>query len=297
MATDDSCLLATDIFPRSAVSTIGLRGLDMYDVTRIPPMIPDKQLIKLRFEQAAATYEQQATVQSRVALRLLRLLREAVPELQPADVLEIGCCTGLLTEKTLTRFPGIDHFTICDLVASFEQRVCRRIGIHADKLTFLAGDIETVFLPDQYDLVLSSSTLHWVHDLPALCAKLHRHLYPGGVLAFSLYGKDNLREIREVTGVGLAYRNLEQLQTVVDERFTILAAEETHETLWYPSPVAVLQHLRATGVNAIDQKAWTRRQVSAFIAEYQEGYSGEEGVHLTYHPMFIVAQPRPELAV
>ena len=29
----------------------------MYDVTHASPMIPDKKLIKLRFEQAAATYE------------------------------------------------------------------------------------------------------------------------------------------------------------------------------------------------------------------------------------------------
>lgn len=264
----------------------------MYDVTRSLPMIPDKHLIRLRFEQAAATYEQQATVQSRVALRLLRLLDEAAPGLQPTDVLEIGCCTGLLTEKTLTRFPGIDHFTLCDLVASFEQRVCRRIGAHADKITFLAGDIEALPLPERYDLVISSSTLHWVHDLPALCAKFHQHLYPDGLLAFSLYGKDNLLEIKEIAGVSLRYRTLEQLRTVVAERFEILAFEETRETLWYPDPIAVLQHLRATGVNSIGQRAWTRREVNAFVAQYRERFSEAEGVRLTYHPMFIVARPR-----
>lgn len=266
----------------------------MYDVTHASPMIPDKKLIKLRFEQAAATYEQQATVQSRVAVRLLNLLQEASPGLKPADVLEIGCCTGLLTEKTLSRYPGIDHFTLCDLVASFEQHVCRRIGIHADKLTFLAGDIETVLLPDRYDLVISSSTLHWVHDLPGLCAKLHDHLYPDSILAFSLYGTDNLLEIRTVAGMGLAYRTLDQLRAVVAERFDILIAFETRETLWYADPIAVLQHLRATGVNSIGQKAWTRRQISSFIADYAALFAGEQGVRLTYHPMFIVARPKAE---
>ncbi|WP_310600124.1 malonyl-ACP O-methyltransferase BioC [Desulfobulbus sp.] len=264
----------------------------MYDVTRSLPMIPDKQRIRLRFEQAAATYEQQATVQSRVANRLLNLLAETVAGFKPADVLEIGCCTGLLTEKTLSRFPGIDHFTLCDLVASFEQPVCRRIGTHVEKITFLAGDIEILPLPDRYDLVLSSSTLHWVHDLPGLCDKLHRHLYPEGLFAFSLYGKENLHEIREIAGMGLAYRSLEQLQTVVGERFQILAVEETRETLWYPTPIAVLQHLRATGVNSIGQQAWTRRQVADFAARYQDRFAGEQGVRLTYHPMFIVARPR-----
>lgn len=264
----------------------------MYDATHTSSMIPDKKLIKLRFEKAAATYEQQAVVQARVAARLLNLLQKIVPELKPADVLEIGCCTGLLTEKTLTRFPGIEHFTLCDLVASFEQHVCRRIGTHAHKLTFLPGDIEVVPLPDRYDLIISSSTLHWVHDLPGLCAKLHSHLYPDSILAFSLYGTDNLREIRTIAGKGLNYRTLDQLRNVVAERFDVLAAGETRETLWYTDPVAVLQHLRATGVNSIGQQAWTRRQIATFITDYTARFSGAQGVCLTYHPMFIVARPK-----
>jgi len=78
----------------------------------------------------------------------------------------------------------------------------------------------------------------------------------------------------------------------VAEKFHILAAEEARETLRYPDPITVLQHLRATGVNSIGQQAWTRRQVSAFITDYKEQFSDEQGVRLTYHPMFIVAQPR-----
>jgi malonyl-ACP O-methyltransferase BioC len=255
-------------------------------------MIPDKKLIKLRFEQAAATYEQQATVQHRVADRLLGLLAEAAPDLTPEQILEIGCCTGLLTEKVLERYQSVRHLTVSDLVAAFEQCVCRKIGPLAERITFLAGDIESVRLPARYDLIISSSTLHWVHDLPALCHKFQRHLHPDALLAFSLYGKENLREIRAVTGVGLAYRTLEQLRTVVAQRFEILAAEERCETLWYPDPIAVLQHLRATGVNSIGQRPWTRRQIQTFIQDYQQLFGSEQGVCLTYHPMFIVARPR-----
>ncbi|MGE4559283.1 MAG: malonyl-ACP O-methyltransferase BioC [Desulfobulbus sp.] len=267
----------------------------MYDVTRSIPMIPDKKLIRLRFEQAAATYELHATVQHRVAEHLLALLAEAAPGLQPERILEIGCCTGLLTRRLFERFPGIRHLTVSDLVAAFETCVCRKIGPkEAEKMTFVAGDIESVRLPGRYDLIISSSTLHWVHDFPALCGKLQRHLNPGGLFALSLYGKDNLTEIREVTGVGLAYRNLEQLLNVMSERFEILAAEDAREVLWYTDPLAVLRHLRATGVNSIGQKAWTRRQVKEFIQQYQIQFGGEQGVRLTYHPMFVVARPRSE---
>lgn len=255
-------------------------------------MIPDKKLITLRFEQAAATYEQQATVQHQVAERLLTLLSTAVPAVAPASILEIGCCTGLLTEKLPARFPGLAHLAVSDLVAAFEQCICRKLGTFAGGKTFLAGDIESVRLPAHYDLIISSSTLHWVHDLPQLCRKLHAHLNPNGILAFSLYGIDNLREIRALTGMGLQYQSLEQLRGVVAEEFHVLAAEQALETLWFPDPMAALQHLRATGVNSVVQQSWTRKQIKSFILDYKQRFSGEQGVPLTYHPLFIVARPK-----
>ena len=258
-----------------------------------PTLMPDKRLIKLRFEQAAATYEQQAQVQLLVADRLLALLASAVPGTKPARILEIGCCTGLLTEKIIDRFPQFAQLTVSDLVDAFEQCVGRKAGRLSGRVLFLAGDIETVELPCRYDLIISSSTLQWVHDLPRLCRKLAAHLTPDGVLALALYGRENLREIRAVTGLGLRYMDLEQLMAVVGTEFELRAAEQSRETLWFPDPISVLHHLRATGVNAIgQQRTWTRRQLNGFLAEYGQRFSGPRGVHLTYHPMYIVARPR-----
>jgi malonyl-ACP O-methyltransferase BioC len=256
-------------------------------------MMPDKQLIKLRFEQAAATYEEQAQVQLLVADRLLALLASAMPGATPARILEIGCCTGLLTEKIIDRFPEVVQLTVSDLVDAFEQCVGRKVGRLSGRVLFLAGDIETVELPCRYDLIISSSTLQWVHDLPRLCRKLANHLTPDGTLALALYGRENLREIRAVTGLGLSYMDLEQLMAVVGTEFELRAAEQSRETLWFPDPISVLHHLRATGVNAIgQQRTWTRRQLNGFLAEYGQRFSGPRGVHLTYHPMYIVARLR-----
>jgi len=82
---------------------------------------------------------------------------------------------------------------------------------------------------------------------------------------------------------------------VADEirRLSESSAEQSRETLWFPDPISVLHHLRATGVNAIgQQRTWTRRQLNGFLAEYGQRFSGPRGVHLTYHPMYIVARPR-----
>ena len=255
-------------------------------------VVADKRLIRLRFEQAAATYEQQAQVQLLVADRLLDLLQACVPYPPMGRILEIGCCTGLLTEKVVERFPGLTHLTASDLVDSFARCISQKTEHLAHKVVFLAGDIETVDLPHHYQIIVSSSTLQWVHDLPRLCAKLARHLDPEGVLAVALYGLENMREIRSVTGLGLRYMNLEQLIAVVQTRFQILAAKQSLETLWFPDAISVLRHLRATGVNSIGQRTWTRRQLNGFLNEYQQRFSAPQGVPLTYHPMYIIARPR-----
>ena len=256
-------------------------------------VMADKRLIRLRFEQAAATYEQQAQVQLLVADRLLELLHATIPSPPAGRILEIGCCTGLLTEKITDRFPGLTHLTASDLVDSFAHCVAQKTEHLAHKVLFLAGDIETVSLPGRYDLIISSSTLQWVHDLPRLCRKLARHLNPGGAMAVALYGRENMREIRAVTGVGLRYMNLEQLIAVVQKDFQILAAKQSLETLWFQDAISVLKHLRATGVNSIGQRPWTRRQLNTFLGDYRERFSGPRGVQLTYHPMYAIARPRP----
>ncbi|MBM9536698.1 malonyl-ACP O-methyltransferase BioC [Desulfobulbus alkaliphilus] len=255
-------------------------------------MVPDKRLIKLRFEQAAVTYEQQATIQMLVADRLLALLAAAAPGDQPTTGLEIGCCTGLLTGKLVDRLPSLTDVTVSDLVPAFSPWVRQKIGDQVSNLSFLAGDIETLGLPRQYDLIISSSTLHWVHDLPALVRKLRDHLHARGVLAVSVYGIDNLREIRTVTGLGLQYRDLKQLTGVFARDFEILASDESRETLWFPDPISVLRHLRATGVNALGQRPWSRRELRAFHREYTDRFSGLHGVRLTYHPMYLIGRPR-----
>ena len=247
----------------------------------------NKQKIKQRFAGVAARYDRQAVIQQRVADRLLNLL-ETVPGPPPHRVLEIGCCTGLLTGQLVRRHQDIKMLYVNDLVAEFNVRVAKRIPAD-NNLVFLAGDIETLKLPPNLDLVISSSTFHWLDDLPALLPKLRRHITPEGRLAFSMYGRDNLREVRELTGIGLDYFGLPELRELVARHFSVLACEEEHHTVSFADPLALLQHLRETGVNALETTMWTRNRLNRFMLEYQARYGGKDGVRLSYHPLYCIA--------
>jgi malonyl-ACP O-methyltransferase BioC len=247
----------------------------------------EKGRIKLCFQRAAATYEEQAVIQQRVADHLLAMLQRCAGG-SFNRVLEIGCCTGLLTGRLTRQYPDIGELVLNDLVEEFALRAGDQPGIPA--IRFLAGDIENLELPGPFELIISSSTFHWISDLPALLAKLAGHLTPGGTLAFSLYGPDNLREIRELTGIGLDYHNLEEVTAMTAGYLDVICSDERLEPFFFSDPSAVLAHLRETGVNAVSNAPWTPRRLEEFLRAYREKFSDPRGVRLTYHPQYLVAR-------
>ncbi|WP_457573653.1 malonyl-ACP O-methyltransferase BioC [Desulfolithobacter sp.] len=257
-------------------------------VPRPKYMLTDKKQIGQRFARAAATYDSQAHIQYRVADRLLDLLEESGCT-RPQDVLEIGCCTGLLSRRLAARFPSIQTLYCNDLV-DFSASIREKLGRHALCPVFLPGDIETIDLPTRFDLIISSSTFHWLHDLPALLAKLRHHLQPGGFLAFSMYGPENLREVREVTGIGLEYPDLSTVKDMLSDHYRLLYASQHLEEFFFPDPMAILQHLRQTGVNSVRSTGWSKGRLQRFIEVYRQRFNGDQGLSLTYHPMYLVAR-------
>ncbi len=252
-------------------------------------MKADKKQVLRHFARAADTYNDQAVVQELVAQRLLALIDKTIDQ-PPVSALEIGCCTGLLTRRLVARLPQLQVLHVNDLVADFRRQI-ERITFPG-QMEFLAGDIESIPLPLQYQLVISSSTFHWLHDLTSFFAKLRRHLHADGLLAFAMYGPGNLQEIRALTGMGLEYHSLGQLRALLEQQhFEVLAATGEMEILHFSDPGAVLQHLRQTGVNALAGPGWNRLRLQEFTKLYQDRFRTKQGVRLTYHPMYVVACP------
>jgi malonyl-ACP O-methyltransferase BioC len=249
----------------------------------------DKKRVQQTFQRAAGTYDNQAMIQHRVADYLLSMLNQ-LDTTEIRRVLEIGCCTGLLTRKLVLQCSDIMELVLNDLVESFAVQAGNLPGIPA--ISFLAGDIETMPLSGSFDLIISSSTFHWINDLEGLLKKLTGHLAPGGVLAFSIYGPDNLKEIRALSGIGLDYFNLQQVREMVEQYLIVDHSDQQREIFHFATPMDVLDHLRQTGVNAVSSTPWTPRRLQQFQEEYQKQFSDDQGVCLSYHPLYLLAHRR-----
>ena len=204
------------------------------------------------------------------------------------SVLEIGAGTGLLTDR-LDRAIAWKRRIVNDLVEEYAQFHTHRTGT-----IFLPGDAETLKWGCQhFDLICSNAAFQWLADLPAFFKKLRKVLAPDGLLAFTSFGPDNLKELRALTGHGLHYYSIRQLtEKLVQCGFTVADSREEVLTWLFDDPLDILKKMRQTGVTASSDKSWwTPRRLAEFRRAYLEQFgTREQQVKLTWHPVYILAK-------
>ena len=254
----------------------------------------DKRLIAGRFAKARDTYEAQAEAQRLIAGHMASLLRRAFPKGEGERVkklAEIGCGTGIYSRMLLQGFRP-ERLWLNDLCPEMADRLEGVMRDGAGRVSFTPGDAERIRLPEECDAVTSCSTFQWFADLPAFLHRCSRSLRPGGILAFSTFGPENLREIRRLTGHGLPYPDTASLRRMLEADYTLLHLGEDILSLPFATPRHVLVHLRQTGVTGTGKHGWTRGRLEAFCEAYVRQFPAADGggVTLTYHPVYVVAQ-------
>jgi len=250
-----------------------------------------KELIATRFSKAQTTYEANALAQQKIVARLMEILSEVkAGGFSPESMLEIGCGTGLLTRNLLSSF-SFKTVHLNDISPAFAPLFS---GLSEEyDYRFFAGDAEKIILERKYDLIVSSSVFHWFDNPSVFFEKIGNHLSPGGIVAFSAFGPENVKEVKELTGKGLSYQTKTEWAELLSHHFQILRMEEDFIKLQLNSPYHVLRHLKQTGVNAIQQPVmWTPSKLRQFDEAYRSLFSVGEQVTLTYHPIYFVVKQK-----
>ncbi len=154
----------------------------------------DKKITRKHFEKAAENYDAAAVLQREIAKRMGERLDYI--KLQPKAVLDAGCGTGFITKDLLKRYPKSQVIAL-DLALNM-MRKTKQQGSWLRKPKLICGDADQLPLkPESIDLIVSNFMIQWSNDLTQTFAGFHGVLAPNGLLLFSTFGPDTLKEMRE----------------------------------------------------------------------------------------------------
>ena len=246
----------------------------------------DKSRIQHAFQKALNSYDEHALIQQKMNIKLMMHLQDYLPNGSLDSVLELGCGSGMLS-TLLQKQISANYWLfndLCDVRALLAEKLIQPFD-------FYCGDAENLPFQRQFDLITSGSAVQWFHHPDNFISYCKTGLKPNGLLAITSFGEDNLKEIRQMTNVGLNYPNLSQWQNWLANDFELLWHDDVNVILDFDTPLDVLKHLKYTGVTATNQKNWTRKKLNKFVDDYLQAFSLPSGkVGLTYHPLFFIAR-------
>ena len=231
------------------------------------PRDVDPAAVRRGFERAAATYDAGAALQREIGARMAERLDYV--KLSPATILDAGCGTGEAIGDLNVRYPAA---RVVAFDVALPMVLAARRRVHASRSTFRRllrpfasrGAVEPAFvcadinrLPFAgvlFDLVWCNLALQWVNDLPRAFAEFRRAMKVGGLLSFTTFGPDTLRELRGAfAGIdGRTHTNrfvdMHDIgDMLVHAGFADPVMDMEYATLTYDSPRALLGDLKAIG--------------------------------------------------
>jgi malonyl-CoA O-methyltransferase len=215
-------------------------------------------------------------------------------KLAPARVLDAGCGAGADLPLLRRRYPDAE---IIGVDSAFRlAKAARDARTLAEKARALLGRassrlacadvVRLPFATASFSAVWSNLALPWLPDPSGGLKELQRVLEPGGLLMFSSYGPDTLKELRNAFAAADRHRHVHDFADMHDLGDLLLACgfaapvmDVDIVTLTYLSTEALAGELRRTGqVNTTTDRrrglmgrdAW-KRMVDAYDGLRREG--------------------------
>lgn len=219
----------------------------------------DKRAVRRAFSRAALQYDAAAVMQREVCSRMLERL-DYIKQ-KPSSVLDVGSGTGWGTRQLVERYPAAQVVAL-DMAIGMLQ-AARGTSSWWSKLfsgkaiPYVCGDMEAMPVKSQsMDMVWSNFALQWCNDLPATFVELQRVLKVDGLLMFSTFGPDTLKELRGAFQGVDGHNHLNRFADMHDIGDMLVAAgfgdpvmDMEYITLTYSDVKAVMQDLRSIGAH------------------------------------------------
>ncbi|MCP4287364.1 MAG: malonyl-ACP O-methyltransferase BioC [Gammaproteobacteria bacterium] len=215
----------------------------------------DKGGVRRAFSRAADRYDEVAVLQREIGQRMLDRLD--LVSLTPATVLDLGAGTGVATVALKKRYPKAQVIAL-DFAFSMLLQTRRRGGFF-HKPRCLCADLEKLPLkPASVDLVYSNAVIQWCNDLDKVFVEIRRVLKPGGLLVFTTFGPDTLKELRAAWSAADGYAHVSRFLDMHDIGDALLRAQFSDPvmdvdrmTITYEKVESLMRELKILGAHNV----------------------------------------------
>lgn len=241
----------------------------------------DKARMRASFDRAAHSYDDAAVLQKEVRSRMLERLDYT--RISPARILDAGTGTGHAARALEARYTG-SHVVALDIALGMLRVTAaadpwwrrfvrgRRSGVCADieNLPLQAGSM---------DLVWSNLAIQWCNDLDQAFGEMARVLRPEGLLMFSTFGPDTLKELREASTADPRHVHVSRFidmhdigDALVRAGFSAPVMDVEHFVLTYDDVLGVMRDLKAIGARNAAQGRRRGLEGKGFLSQLAERY-------------------------
>ena len=235
----------------------------------------DKKRVRSAFERAADSYDAAAVLQREIADRMLTRLD--LVKTVPNRILDVGSGTGYCAIQLQKRYRRA-HLLEIDIAQAMLARARESAGWFSRR-HFICGDAEALPVAgDAVDLLISNLTLQWCNP-DAAFREFARVLHPGGLLMFTSFGPDTLRELRAAWRTVDDYPHVHTFidmhdlgDALVRAGFSDPVMDVEHFTLTYPDVMQVLRDLKSIGAHNAEKRRIAGLTGKQRFAQFKAAY-------------------------
>ena len=218
----------------------------------------DRRQVRRNFSRAANTYEQHDALQREVQTLLLDRLGFYLET--PERVIDVGAGPGRGTALLRKRYPKAQLIAM-DLALPMLRAAKKNIS-WLKPFQRVCAEATSLPLPDHsVDVLHSNLCFQWIDDLPALFGECVRVLKPGGLLVFSTFGPDTLKELRAAWADADQQPHVSRFLDMHDLGDAMISAglrdpvlDVDRYTLTYSEPRQLLKELQGLGATNADRE-------------------------------------------
>lgn len=257
-------------------------------------MKTNKSLMAENFNRAADSYDSVAHLQQQVGNGLWQYTQQFVNCNSVKNLLDLGCGTGLFTEKL-----GKNNSNLIGLDIAYCMAQKARQSSSINNVQFICGDAEILpFQKNSVDLIFSNLVLQWCH-LENVFSEVHRVLQNKGFFCFSILGPETLFELKHAWKSIDNYDHVNEFDSI-DAVFSIaqqynfnkLFSYQEKRIMQYQSAFDLLKELKALGAQNVNEKRPQKllgKSILTKISKAYDHYRDENDVlPATYDVSYII---------